>query len=81
MCACEPMPVSRDRKRRIDSLLEFIKGNSGLYQHTILNKFSYEIGISRRTCKEYLDILVSLGRVELTESNWQSHPYVKLVDT
>ncbi|GAH16666.1 unnamed protein product, partial [marine sediment metagenome] len=67
------MPVDMDRKGRIDSLLDFIKENGGQYRHVVLDKFSYGSGISRRTCQEYLSILVSLGRVKLTDSNWQGH--------
>ena len=74
------MPIDRDRKSRIDSLLEFIHENDGQYGYHVINKFSYESGISRRTCKEYLDILVSLGRVKLIDSNWQSHPYVNVIE-
>ena len=70
------MPIDRDRKKRIDSLLAFINEDSGQFRHVVLDRFSYESGISRRTCQEYLSILVSLGRVKLTDSNWQSHPYV-----
>ena len=74
--------VAMNRKLKVEGLLRYIEAHDsreGSYRSRLLGGFSYDSGISIRTLREYLNVLLSIGKVERVRGGEWDNPKYRLV--